>query len=113
MRTFAKAQIEKAHFILYVQDQAASTAFYENVLAVKPTLLVPGMTEFSIGENTVLGLMPEHGIARLLGLKMEESLGAFPKGELYLQVNDPEAYHRRALAAGARIKPIVPAGLGG
>ncbi len=90
----------RAHFILYVGDQGASTAFYRRVLAAEPVLDVPGMTEFTLTDGAVLGLMPEAGIARLLA-------GAFspPSGfraELYLVVPDPAAAHARALAAGAR-----------
>ena len=38
--------MNKTHFILYVQDQAASTAFYSRALDAEPTLNVPNMTEF-------------------------------------------------------------------
>ena len=99
----------KAHFILYVQDQAASSAFYRTVLAAKPTLEAPGMTEFDLGGGTVLGLMPERGIARLLGIRTDDPANGFCRGELYLLVTDPAAYHRRALAAGAReLSPLAP-----
>lgn len=57
----------KAHFILYVTDQERSAAFYSSVLGAAPSLNVPGMTEFLLGDLTVLGLMPEEGIVRLLG----------------------------------------------
>ena len=57
----------KAHFILYVSDQGRSTAFYSDVLGEIPTLNVPGMTEFRLEDSTVLGLMPETGIVKLLG----------------------------------------------
>lgn len=39
-----------------------------SVLAQAPSLHVPGMTEFSIDAAVIVGLMPERGIARLLGL---------------------------------------------
>jgi catechol 2,3-dioxygenase-like lactoylglutathione lyase family enzyme len=91
-----------AHFILYVRDQARSARFYTTVLERAPTLDVPGMTEFNLG-GCVLGLMPERGIQRLL----REALPLFPEGEspraeLYLRVDDPAAFHARALQAGAR-----------
>lgn len=35
-------------FILYVADQARSTAFYSTLLNRAPTLNVPGMTEFEL-----------------------------------------------------------------
>ena len=57
----------RAHFILYVADQRRSAEFYRAVLGEAPTLDVPGMTEFLLAEGARLGLMPEDGIARLLG----------------------------------------------
>lgn len=95
--------IEKVHFILYVRDQETSTTFYARVLNTAPTLHVPGMTEFALGENVVLGLMPQQGIINLLGPAVGE-LGPGCKmagAEVYLVVTDPAAYHQRALAAGA------------
>jgi len=56
-----------AHFILYVADQAAATAFWTGVLGQSPSLDAPGMTEFTLTQGTVLGLMPEAGIRALLG----------------------------------------------
>lgn len=91
-----------AHFILYVQDQARSAAFYAQVLNQLPRLDVPGMTEFALGANCVLGLMPAAGIKRLLASLPDPTQGAgLPRAELYLHVNDPQAYHQRALEAGA------------
>ncbi len=50
--------ISKSHFILYVEDQSKSTEFYSKLLNQNPTLNVPGMTEFKLTDNSVLGLMP-------------------------------------------------------
>jgi len=93
----------RAHLILYVADQAASTAFYSHVLAMQPQLDVPGMTEFRLGEGTILGLMPSASIKRLLGEKLPDpdKAAGTPRAELYLVVQDPGAYHARALAQGA------------
>jgi catechol 2,3-dioxygenase-like lactoylglutathione lyase family enzyme len=93
----------RAHFILYVADQGAATQFWRAVLDAPPTRDVPGMTEFSLGSGAVLGLMPEAGIRALLGPVLPDPAGArgHPRAELYLTVDDPAAYHRRALAAGA------------
>ncbi len=93
----------KIHFILYVKDQARSTAFYSQVLDCQPSLNVPGMTEFTLSENTILGLMPETGIKRLLGNKLPDparSTGV-PRSEIYLLVSHPLDYHKRAIEAGA------------
>ena len=59
--------VERTHFILYVADQAAATAFWRAVLDLAPSLDVPGMTEFMLGSGVVLGLMPEASIRALLG----------------------------------------------
>jgi uncharacterized protein len=76
----------KAHFILYVNDQSRSSAFYRSVLDQEPALDVDGMTEFIINDGAVLGLMPETGI---------------PRAEIYLLVEDPGSYYDRAVAEGA------------
>jgi catechol 2,3-dioxygenase-like lactoylglutathione lyase family enzyme len=96
------SDISRVHFILYVHDQEAARVFYERVLGVPPTLHVPGMTEFEVAPGTVLGLMPERGIARLLDPGAAEMPGGGIRGEVYLVTSSPEARHRRALAAGAR-----------
>jgi Glyoxalase/Bleomycin resistance protein/Dioxygenase superfamily len=104
-----------AHFILYVADQVAATAFWTAVLDRRPTLDVPGMTEFTLIEGTVLGLMPEAGIRALLGAVLPDPALArgVPRAELYLVVADPAAYHSRALAAGAReLAPLAQRGWG-
>lgn len=101
----------RAHLILYVADQARSRDFYRAVLGVEPLLDVPGMTEFELPGGAVLGLMPEAGIARLLGSALPDPRGAHgvPRAELYLVVSDPERLHARALAAGAReLSPLAP-----
>ncbi|MDD5304147.1 MAG: glyoxalase [Elusimicrobia bacterium] len=94
----------KAHFILYVADQKSSARFYERVLALKPRLDVPGMTEFELSAECVLGLMPAAGIKSLLGAKLPDPAGAagIPRAELYLLVDDPGKRHRLALESGAR-----------
>lgn len=101
----------RAHFILYVQDQSSATRFYRTVLGAEPTLDVPGMTEFRLGEDAVLGLMPEAGIQRLLGPALPDPTAGVrpPRAELYLLVDDPPNHHARALAAGAtELSPCAP-----
>ena len=51
--------------ILYVAEQRRSSEFYRRVLDQDARLDVPGMTEFVVGEDVLLGLMPEAGIKRL------------------------------------------------
>jgi hypothetical protein len=92
-----------AHFILFVADQAASEAFYRAVLATDPRLSVPGMTEFDLPGGGVLGLMPERNIRQLLGEALPDPARAhgIPRAELYLLLAEADAFHQRALAAGA------------
>ncbi|MEQ1505820.1 MAG: VOC family protein [Myxococcota bacterium] len=90
--------VRGVQLIAYVRDQASARAFYQRVLDRAPTLDVPGMTEFALGDGAVLGLMPEAGIERLIGGPVA---GAGIRAELYLVVDDPAAWHARALAAGA------------
>lgn len=100
----------KVHFILYVSDQERSTAFYSDVLGEVPTLNVPGMTEFRLEDSTVLGLMPETGIVKLLGPAIVHPALArgVPRAEVYLVVENPAAFYARAIAAGAReLSPLA------
>lgn len=91
-------------FILFVQDQKKSTAFYRNVLDLEPVLNVPGMTEFELQSNCKLGLMPAFGIKRLLGDKIPDlqSAHGIPRSELYLIVEKPHVFHQRAIKCGAK-----------
>ena len=104
-------QFDRFHIILYVKDQKRSRDFYSGLLELDPILDVPGMTEFEIQANCVLGIMPESGIKRLLGDKIldpQKSNGA-PRAELYLTVKHPDSYHRRALQMGAKeLSPLAP-----
>ncbi len=89
-----------AHFILFVSDPARSVAFYREVLGYPPRLDVPGMAEFSLSEECVLGLMPIRGVERLLpGLE----IGWGARSEIYLHVPDPEVSVGRAVAAGGTL----------
>ncbi len=99
-----------SHFILYVVNQARSTAFYAHVLGIEPRLQVPGMTEFALPGGGVLGLMPVDGIRNLLGAALPDPGAAtgIPRAELYLILPAPSACHARALAAGAReLSPML------
>ena len=81
-----------SEFILYVADQARSTAFYSELLGREPVLNVPGMTEFELAEGLKLGLMPESGIARIISGPMPHpsTAAGVPRRELYLLVKDIE-----------------------
>lgn len=98
------------HFILYVSDQSRSAKFYEFVLGLRPRLDVPGMTEFELRNGTILGLMPEAGIQRLLGEAISDPKKAsgIPRAELYIVAENPEVFHERALESGGReLSPLA------
>ncbi len=96
--------VERVHFILYVDDPVRAKAFYSAVLGAEPTLDVPGMTEFTLPGGAILGLMPGDGIRRLLeGRVVPGGAGAPPRAELYLLMDRAADAHQRALQAGARV----------
>ena len=84
----------RIHFILYVQDQLRSTSFYTALLGLEPTLNVPGMTEFELPGGSVLGLMPENGIAKIIS-------GPLPHPST--ANGTPRCACERAKQAGARL----------
>jgi uncharacterized protein len=99
----------QAHLILYVEDQERSTAFYTSLLGYEPSLHVPGMTEFQLGSDAVLGLMPAAGIIRLLGgaIRDPREAAGIPRAELYLVTSSASGLHSRALELGARqLSPV-------
>ncbi|MBB6217992.1 putative enzyme related to lactoylglutathione lyase [Anaerosolibacter carboniphilus] len=89
-------------FIIYAEDQDKSKAFYQKVLESRPTLDVPGMTEFKLNEYAVLGIMPEEGIYRVLEGKIPHPNEASkkPRCEIYIYVDDPDKYLDRLVEAG-------------
>jgi catechol 2,3-dioxygenase-like lactoylglutathione lyase family enzyme len=89
--------------ILYVANQQLSRDFYSKLLELEPVLDVPGMTEFDLMPGMKLGLMPEAGIARILGETMPHpaSGSGIPRCELYLLVENPEELFSTALDSGA------------
>lgn len=88
-------------FVLYVRDQERAASFYRAVLATEPRLHVPGMTEIALPGGAVLGLMPAASIRRLLPALGGDDNKNTARCELYLLVDDPAAWHERALANGA------------
>lgn len=96
--------ILKSHFILYVDDQRKSADFYAVVLNKSPRLDVPGMTEFELAGDAILGLMPKTSLPRLFGNQLagSELPAGLLRAEIYLLVDNPAEYHQRALGAGAQ-----------
>lgn len=94
--------IQTPHFILYVSDQRVSRDFYTYVLSVNPELDVPGMTEFNLG-SCKIGLMPEKSIQKILGNTTPDcsTANGIPRCELYLLVDNTQAYLDRAIDCGA------------
>lgn len=93
--------IETSYFILYVSDQQRSTDFYETVLGTVPRTTVPGMTEFELGSNCILGLMPLSSVSRLFNRPESKGNDQNLRAEIYMLVEDPQSFHKRAIAAGA------------
>ncbi len=103
----------KTYFILYVASQERSTEFYKKVLAGEPVLFEPGMTEFALSDSCLLGIMPASDIKRILGPLLPEPSIKHPSGEIYMMVDDPLEYHKRALNAGAiELSPLRERGWG-
>ncbi len=95
--------IDKIHTILFVQDQEKSTVFYSSLLNIEPQLFVPGMTEFNLSNECILGLMPISGIKKILGSHLfdTKNLNIKPQSEIYLLVNNADDYLKRAAALNA------------
>lgn len=95
--------VTKTHFILYVKDQKKSMEFYSKLLCTEPTLNVPGMTEFTLSKNIILGLMPANEIEKLLEQKVNvaEQANNKIKAELYLVVDNLDKYCRKAAELNA------------
>ena len=96
-------------FILYVADQNRSKDFYEKVLQKAPSLNVPGMTEFDLNEKCKLGLMPENGIAKILGDHLPHPAvgNGIPRCELYLFTENAKEACERAIQNGGKMISMV------
>jgi predicted enzyme related to lactoylglutathione lyase len=97
--------------IIYVSDQERSKDFYSKVLNREPVLHVPGMTEFTLSENLLLGIMPEEGIHRILGEAVPHPAkgNGIPRCELYIPVDDPEQCYKKLQENGGKgISPAEP-----
>ena len=100
----------KVHTILYVRDQEESKNFYSTLLNFEPILHVPGMTEFKLSDEHILGLMPEKGIINLLGDKIPDVMkgNGIPRVEIYFRVENPAVFHKKAIELGAKeISPLL------
>jgi len=97
--------MKKVMFVLYVENQVKSSAFYRKVLNTDPFLDVPGMTEFDLVDGNQLGIMPLKGIKQLIGEALPERSpqNGVPHSEIYFIVEDANEYHQRALNAGAKL----------
>ncbi len=110
LKSIIMKHIQLIEIILYVNDQEASSIFYERILRRKPNLNVPGMTEFILSENCKLGLMPNKGIAKVLGDKTPhpDTGNGIPRCELYLYVDNIQYEFDNAIKCGAKlISPIT------
>ncbi|ESU28456.1 lactoylglutathione lyase-like lyase [Flavobacterium limnosediminis JC2902] len=98
-------QILSSEFIVYVHNQEVSSRFYETIFRTKPSLEVPGMTEFTLSGNLKIGLMPNAGIAKILTDKTPhpEKGNGIPRCELYFHIEDIQFEFENAVKAGAKI----------
>ena len=96
--------MKEIEFIIYVSDQSKSKDFYEQLLQIKPSLNVSGMTEFELIDFVKLGLMPENGIAQIISNKMPHpnSGNGIPRCELYLKVENADEYINRGIQLGGK-----------
>ena len=96
--------MNEIEFIIYVNNQEKSKNFYEALLKIKPSLNVPGMTEFNLSENVKLGLMPENGIAKIISTQFPHPKkgNGIPRCELYLKVKNPIEYIERGIELGGK-----------
>jgi len=103
------SQIKHIEIILYVSDQEKSCKFYQYLFRKIPDLNVPGMTEFILSDNCKIGLMPNKGIAQILGKATPDpdtGIG-IPRCELYLTTDNIQLEFDNAIASGAKlISPI-------
>jgi len=101
----------QSFFIVYVKNQDKSMQFYQEVFGFAPSMHAPGMTEFTLPDDSRFGLMPEEGIKSLLGEALPDPAqgSGIPRAEIYLTVNNPMDYHTRALKNGAvELQPLSP-----
>lgn len=102
--------IQLLETILYVNDQETSCRFYEQLFHQPANLHVPGMTEFNLSAHSKLGLMPNHGIAKILGNQTPhpDSGQGIPRCELYFYVTNIQQEFDHAVKIGAQlISPVM------
>jgi predicted enzyme related to lactoylglutathione lyase len=96
--------------ILFVSDQEASCKFYQELFRKAADLNVPGMTEFNVSEFCKIGLMPNNGIAKILGNNTPHPEKGFgiPRCEMYFYVDDIQLEFENAIKCGAKlISPVT------
>jgi len=101
--------MKEIYFLLYVSDQRSSADFYKKVLELDPIVDVAGITEFRLREGTVLAVMPMESASRLIGAEHFQAPDTprSPKAEVYLVLDDPAAFHQRALDfGGTELSPM-------
>jgi len=101
---------QQIEFILYVNSLDISKFFYSKLFRKTPNLDVPGMVEFNLSDSTKIGLMPNSGIAKIIGDKiLHPNLDtSIPRCELYLKVHNINSEYENALEIGAKlISPIL------
>ncbi|MEN8193505.1 MAG: glyoxalase [Bacteroidota bacterium] len=95
--------MNKTYFIIYVKDVDKTKLFYELLFAIPPIVDEPGMCEFELPNGAILGIMPNSSLEKLFGTDyiVNEKKKTSPKFELYFQVDNAEAFHKKAKQLGA------------
>jgi predicted enzyme related to lactoylglutathione lyase len=88
--------------VIFVKNQEKSRDFYMEVLGMEPFMDVPGVTEFKLDDNMLLGIMPSEGVKNMMDIKTINhwEAGETPKCQIYLPVDEPDEYYNRAIKAG-------------
>ena len=86
--------------IIFVENQEKARDFYKEVLDMEPLMDVPGMTEFKLADNMLLGIMPMRN-KNMMDIKtIKHWKRRNSKCQIYLPVDEPDDYYNRVVKAG-------------
>ncbi len=95
--------MNKTYVIIYVDNLDKTKMFYKILFNIVPIIDEQGMCEFELPNGLTLGIMPKSSIEKLFGKDyiFNDNKKSTPKFELYLQVDDPKVFHKKAMQLGA------------
>lgn len=90
--------------ILYVEELARASTFYDAAFGWPKSVDVPVYVEYELNEGARLGLMTQGNTRHFLGpaLGALRPMDGCPRAEVYLRVDDLDGVIRRLDALGAR-----------